>query len=319
MTPRLALTTLLLCLCALFAAPDARAQSCTRGTNPVIAFGTVSAIPTVQTDVLANLALTCTGQANRDVKVCVGVTNGSPDTDLFPRQMASGGARIDYQVYQDAARTQVWGTRAGSGSAQALALNARFDNAGRLSLTVPFYGRIFPGQNGLPPGFYSSRMNGSEVTLSYTITAACSTIGGNRRTFRLDANATVPGSCNVNVNDLSFGVRTTLVSAVDASTTMSVTCTVGTAYDIRLDGGVINSDVNNRFMGLDGLPPGVIRYQLYRDAGRSQVWGDTGTTDVNATGTGVPQPFTVYGRVPAQPTPLEAGDYEDSVTATVTY
>ena len=39
---------------------------------------------------------------------------------------------------------------------------------------------------------------------------------------------------------------------------------------------------------------------------------------VGATGSGVSQSFTVYGRVPAQSTPA-AGSYTDTIKVTVTY
>lgn len=308
----------LLFLATLLAATDARAQSCERGGNPMINFGDISALPTVQTDAMDNLSLTCTGERGREVRVCVGITNGAPDNGLSPRRMANRSARLDYQVYRDAARTQPWGSRAGAGTAQALEITSRFDNRGQLDLLVAFYGRIFPGQRGLPDGTYNSRMRGSEVTLSYNAAAPCSTIGGNRRQFQLRARAKVPGECRIDANDLSFGGRITLASAVDASSTLAVTCTLDAPYSISLDGGVIGNDVNNRAMGLDGGPPAVIGYQLYSDPGRSSVWGTRNADMVDGTGNGFTQSWTAYGRVPVQPTP-PAGLYSDTVTATVEY
>jgi spore coat protein U-like protein len=62
-----------------------------------------------------------------------------------------------------------------------------------------------------------------------------------------------------------------------------------------------------------------INYMLYCDSGRSIVWGNTvGTNTVSGTGSGDPQSYTVYGRVPAQTTPA-AGTYNDTITVTVTY
>jgi spore coat protein U-like protein len=64
----------------------------------------------------------------------------------------------------------------------------------------------------------------------------------------------------------------------------------------------------------------LINYQLYRNAGRSEVWGDgnSGTVTVAGTGNGAPQAATIYGRVPAQITP-NPGSYADQVVVTVTY
>ena len=63
-----------------------------------------------------------------------------------------------------------------------------------------------------------------------------------------------------------------------------------------------------------------VNYELYRDAGRTQRWGNTPPTDIVAsTGTGSAQPaVTVYGRVPPQTTP-SAGSYGDTITVNVTY
>lgn len=61
-------------------------------------------------------------------------------------------------------------------------------------------------------------------------------------------------------------------------------------------------------------------YGLYKDAGRSQPWGDGATpgSTVAGTGTGAAKGYTVYGRVPPQTTPTP-GTYSDTVVVTVTY
>jgi spore coat protein U-like protein len=62
-----------------------------------------------------------------------------------------------------------------------------------------------------------------------------------------------------------------------------------------------------------------INYALYRDSARTANWGNTvGTDTVSGTGTGANQSLTVYGRVPAQTTPV-AGTYTDTIVVTVTY
>jgi len=56
-----------------------------------------------------------------------------------------------------------------------------------------------------------------------------------------------------------------------------------------------------------------ITYGLYKDADRSQPWGDTGTpgSTIAGTGNGAAQTLTVYGRVPPQKTP-SPGTYTDT-------
>lgn len=67
----------------------------------------------------------------------------------------------------------------------------------------------------------------------------------------------------------------------------------------------------------------VMNYNLYRDSGRSQVWGQTpGVDAMTITVTGIPNngsknaTFTVYGRIPAQQN-VGVGGYSDSVQMTI--
>ena len=62
-----------------------------------------------------------------------------------------------------------------------------------------------------------------------------------------------------------------------------------------------------------------VQYQMFQDAGRTSNWGLTADTeDVTGTGDGTVQTHTVYGRVPIQTTP-QPGDYDDTVTVSLTY
>ena len=58
---------------------------------------------------------------------------------------------------------------------------------------------------------------------------------------------------------------------------------------------------------------------VYRDAARTQLWGQTANVDAMAsTGTGALQSFNIYGRVPPQATPAP-GAFNDLVAVTITY
>jgi spore coat protein U-like protein len=58
---------------------------------------------------------------------------------------------------------------------------------------------------------------------------------------------------------------------------------------------------------------------LYRDAGRTNLWGDDdGVDTLGGTGTGAPVEIDVFGRVPMQQT-APAGDYADTIIVTVTW
>ncbi|MFL6586806.1 MAG: spore coat U domain-containing protein [Luteimonas sp.] len=124
---------------------------------------------------------------------------------------------------------------------------------------------------------------------------------------------TAPGA-----TDVDFGPQPSTAVNVDADGALTVTCTPGTAYNIALDagqspgaGGVTARNMSN---GTAALVP----YQLFRDPGRSLIWGDTvGTNTVANTGTGTAQTIPVYGRVLSANQP--AGSYLDIMTATVVY
>ena len=65
-----------------------------------------------------------------------------------------------------------------------------------------------------------------------------------------------------------------------------------------------------------------LRYNLYRDATRTQIWGN-GTSGTSRFGPvlpllGIPQTLTIYGRIPARQT-SPVGAYTDTVTATINF
>ena len=62
-----------------------------------------------------------------------------------------------------------------------------------------------------------------------------------------------------------------------------------------------------------------VSYQLYRDAGRTQVWGSAGNAlQFVSNGVARPQQFVVYGRIPPGQE-VASGVYTDVVTATVEF
>lgn len=132
-----------------------------------------------------------------------------------------------------------------------------------------------------------------------------------------DVLITIESTCSIDTpaaTDVDFGAVESTATDVEAEGTLSVNCTPDTSYDIALDGGLNGGgDVAARAMS---GPGGLVPYQLYSDAARTVVWGQTVDTDaVTGIGTGDVQEYTVYGLVPS--TNFSAGDYTDTVTATV--
>lgn len=149
-------------------------------------------------------------------------------------------------------------------------------------------------------------------------------------TTQFDVTISIQPSCNIStggngVSPLAFGSHDSFQSNVVGQTTLSVTCTTGADYDLGLDAGLHAStpdDVNTRRMqGISTTPDNqadYVPYQLYQDSARSAVWGNTiDTNTVPSTGTGAVQTHVIYGQVPS--TNYTVGDYQDTVTATVTF
>ena len=135
-------------------------------------------------------------------------------------------------------------------------------------------------------------------------------------TFRV--SATVQAVCEVTASDLSFGTYTSQSGTPLQGTTMvRVTCTPNSSYNVGLNEGTSpGATVNARKM-VSGSQ--ALNYQLYRDAARSEIWGNTvGVDAVSGSGTGLATDHTVFGAVPAKQV-IPAGEYQDTITVRVYY
>ncbi|MDR5760210.1 MULTISPECIES: spore coat U domain-containing protein [unclassified Caballeronia] len=140
------------------------------------------------------------------------------------------------------------------------------------------------------------------------------------KTTTFVVSLTLQNDCNITANPLNFGTSGVIAANIDQTTTLAVTCSNGAAYNVGLDAGsVAGSTIPARLLGGTGTPVPTVAYQLYRDAARTLIWGQTVATDtVAGTGNGAAQTLTVYGRVAPQTTPA-AGTYTSTVTATITF
>ncbi len=131
-------------------------------------------------------------------------------------------------------------------------------------------------------------------------------------------SATVNAVCVVTATDLAFGAYTSSTGTPLLGTTLlQATCSPNSSYNIGLNEGTSpGATVNQRKMvsGANNL-----NYQLYSDAQRSTIWGNTtGTDTVTGVGTGLAVDHTVYGSVPAKQV-VPAGNYSDTITVRVYY
>ena len=150
------------------------------------------------------------------------------------------------------------------------------------------------------------------ILISQTLVAATSTT-----TFTVSADVTA--DCSVSANNLDFSTYDpTSSNNDDATTTIDITCTSTTPFDIGLNAGTgTGATVTTRIL-TNGAS--TLNYSLYQDSSRTTVWGNTPATDtVSSTGTGSAQQFTVYGRLPGSQPAAIPGTYTDTITVTVTY
>ncbi|OAE36302.1 MULTISPECIES: spore coat U domain-containing protein [Agrobacterium] len=138
-------------------------------------------------------------------------------------------------------------------------------------------------------------------------------------TTNFNVQITIQAACQINsAGNLDFGTSGVIAAPIDATSNIVVQCTASTPFSLGLSAGAgTGATVANRLM--TSPAGGTITYSLYTTAAHTTVWGNTvGTDRQTGTGTGAPQTFTVYGRVPAQTTPA-VGVYTDTVTATLNY
>jgi spore coat protein U-like protein len=128
---------------------------------------------------------------------------------------------------------------------------------------------------------------------------------------------TVQAVCVVSATELNFGNYSSGSGPLLGTSVVQPTCTPGTTYNIKLNGGSAGGTIYGGRQMASGANK--LNYQLYRDSARANIWGETtGTDTVQDIGTGVAKSHTVYGTIPgAQAVP--AGAYQDTITVTISF
>ena len=140
-------------------------------------------------------------------------------------------------------------------------------------------------------------------------------------TDNFEVRITIQETCNVlTASDIDFGSTIpTAGGQVDQTGTISVNCTNGTDYTLSLSGGGSGDTAARRMVGPASTN---ISYQLYQDAARSNVWGNTTGSQVSGLGAGLGAAYQIDHTVYARATLVgnePAGNYTDTVTATLTF
>lgn len=149
----------------------------------------------------------------------------------------------------------------------------------------------------------------STMALTVGLFAANSSVVAATDTTSFKVKITVQESCKfTNAKDISFDVldRSTNVNKT-ADGQLDITCTLGTPYKVALAG-------NGKMIKTGSSSS--IAYNLYQDSNNTVVWDQQ--TLLSNTGDGASQKLPVYAKLSGN-TNVEAGDYLDTVVATVTY
>jgi spore coat protein U-like protein len=304
----------------LFAPTSVYAQCSVSVAN--ISFGNVDVLPGTAVDVTGSMAISCSALSGTNPgsrRFCISIGSGVVYSGS-QRQLASfGGARLNFDLYKDSARTQLWGSWQTGFNTAGLQINFSTDSSGNINASVPICARLFANQQTAAAGpyvtFIPSNSSGAYVRYGQT-TASCDT-GSNNTSTSFFVSATVVSTCNISATNINFGTVGLVTSNVDAISTVTAQCNTAVPYTVSLSGGnAAATDPTQRKMAKAAE---TVTYGLYRDAARLQPWGSTAGTDtVAGTGTGTAQNITVYGRVPAQATG-SPGNYSDTIVTTITY
>ena len=138
----------------------AAATTCSFSSTPAMSFGAYDDSSASPTDATTSIVVSCArngGPTPTNATLQIGTSVGSGL--IATRSMRSGANVMNYNLYRDSGRTQVWG--------QTLGVDTSFTsitvpNNGSASGTLVIYGRI-PALQNVPTGAYSDSV---QITIS---------------------------------------------------------------------------------------------------------------------------------------------------------
>jgi spore coat protein U-like protein len=152
-----AFAPLLLAAVGGFASPAARPAiaSCTVTASGIV-FGTYTPLQAASLDSNGTISIACTGVSGRNTITIDLSTGGSGN--YLTRTLAAGTLTLNYDLYLDAAYTQVWGNGTGGSAEGTASIRRRTPNA-----TLTVYGAIAARQDPAP-GSYTDNIT---VSVNY--------------------------------------------------------------------------------------------------------------------------------------------------------
>lgn len=311
---------LLVAFASLALVPQTGMAACHTLSPSMMEFGNVTG---AGANTSSDVQFTCANDTGETIThlVCLYVNpNTDSPTTLDPRQMKQDWpvSYIAYNLYADPARTQLLGSTSSGHTVYGIPVPVAPGSPVNGRMTI--YGNIPPQT--VTAGHYISkntmfmRSPWSPGTTAPDPTA-CSTAPNTGQNY-YTVNATNADTCYLSTaTDMNFGSVADLAGNRDQTSTISLQCPPNTSYKVALDYGKNSGGTTSRRM----LGPGnrTLDYELYRDSGHTQPWGNTPSVDIHdgVAGSTV-HTLTVYGRVPAQPV-TSPGTYSDTITVTLTF
>jgi spore coat protein U-like protein len=158
------------------------------------------------------------------------------------------------------------------------------------------------------------------VAGTLAMAAASAVAAPSPATTTLNVSANVASNCIVTAAPLAF-TDYDASAPVDGSADLSVRCSTGTPYTIKLGDGA-NGTIAQRLLKSGS---NVLQYNLFTNAARGTIWGNTVGATVGGTGQGMSltkaNTHTVFGTIANSDANQDAptGLYTDSVAVTVEY
>ncbi len=302
--------------------------TCSSASMTNLVFGSVNPQSSL-TSVSATLNYSCTNRDQNNIHsamLCFSI--GEPGgRQTNPRLMSSGSNTLQFQMYQDASRTIVWGSQMFGSFRTPLQVSITLDRGNGYNGTATLYGQVLGGQTGAIPGSYQDVYQNGDTALTINdaqSSTAPTSCGGSQASvyFPFTVSGVVAKQCTVTAgSNLSLGTVATTATNIAGNTGISVTCSNTTPYYI----GLLPSNGSSTGAGVmsgTGGNASTVAYQLYQNTGLSTVWGNTATTTsagngVAGTGIGGAQSYSVYARAPSAD--FQPDIYTDTVVVTVNY
>ncbi len=166
----------------------------------------------------------------------------------------------------------------------------------------------------------SRNIQRSSMALAMVLTVGLNTASAGTNTGTLSVSASVAAVCIIGNATLAFGAyNPTSGTALTATSSVTLTCTLSTPYNIGMNAGTTTGGTTTlRLMTTTG---GTLGYKIFQNSGYTTNWGNTVGTDTlpgTSSASSLTQSIPIYGQIPASEAAV-VGSYTDTVTMTVTF